>query len=214
MEMNQRVQIPGHRPWIAVAGLALCLGLWACGGGHEESKVDSASAVATPTPPEPGVPNEDAATNSDVIPDPAFSNLPPVEAQAAGKGMKAHLALTGDQKFEADATSSNCALQPNKTLQVGINIPRAPFFVLQIQNFHGAGEYDADSKVRANYSGEVFLTSSGVAKTTITVVKSAQPGGADAISGTFAGPYEGRGGKGNVSGSFENCLYKLPEFTQ
>jgi|SRR6185295_2462135 len=207
-------QHPGHRLRIGAIGLSLCLGLSACGGGHEENKADSTSVAANPTPPEPSVPNEEVATNSDVTPDPAFSNLPPVEAQAAGKAEKAHLVLTGDQKFDADARSTNCALFPNKSFQVGINVPRAPVFVLQIENFHGAGEYDADARVRANYSGEVFLTSRGVAKTTITVVKSAQPGGPDAISGSFAGPYEGRGGKGNVSGSFENCLYKLPEFDQ
>lgn len=221
MGMKHRVQHPGDGPWIAVIGLTLCLGLWACGSGtgHDEAPATGAPAATEPTAAAPGgstepaVPNQDAATNSDVTPDPAFRNLPPVVAQARGKSQTAHLVLTGSQKYDADARS-NCALFPNKTFQIALNIPGAPFFVLRIADFHGAGEYDADALVRANFSGEVIRQSRGVAKATITVVKSAQPGGQDAISGSFSGPYKGEAGQGTVSGNFESCLYELPEFNQ
>ncbi len=211
----RQVQIFGSRSLIGI--LFLCLGLWACGSGtgHEETPpapgVPAAGPVADSM--EPPVPNQDAATNSDVTHDPAFRNLPPVEAQARGTSQKAHLVLTGSQKYDADARS-NCALFPNKTFQVALNIPGAPFFVLRIENFQGAGQYDADARVRANFSGEVIRQSRGAAKATITVVKSAQPGGQDAISGSFSGSYRGEAGEGTVSGSFERCLYELPEFNQ
>jgi len=219
--LPRRVHVSGTRSWVGMMGLMLCFGLWACGSGtgHEETPAAGSPAAATEpvaapgASPEPSVPNQDAATNSDVTPDPAFRNLPPVEAQARGKSQKAHLLLTGSHKFDADARS-NCALFPNKTFQIALNIPGAPFFVLLIEDFRGAGEYDADARVRANFSGEVIRQSRGVAKTTITVVKSAQPGGRDAISGSFSGSYQGDAGKGTVSGSFESCLYELPEFNQ
>lgn len=215
----RRDQVAAPRTWIGIVGVTLCLGLWACGSGREES-AGTDSPSTDPATPNSGaetsvapVPNPDAGATSDIAPDPAFQNLPPVQAQARGTSEKAHLAMTGSQKFEGEA-ASNCALFPNKTFQIALNIPRAPFFVLQIENFHGAGEYDADARVRANFSGEVIRQSRGMAKATITVVKSAQPDGQDAISGSFSGSYQGDAGKGTVSGNFERCLYQLPEFNQ
>ncbi len=204
-------------PW--VVGAVLCFGLWSCGSGtgHEETPAVAAPAATEPAAAAPtgsaetSVPNQETAATSEVTPDPRLAALPPVQAQARGTSQSAHLALTGDQKYEGDARST-CALFPNKTFQIALNIPGAPFFVLRIENFHGAGVYDSDARVRANFSGEVVRQSRGVAKTTITVVKSAQPGGPDAISGSFSGPYQGDAGKGTVTGNFERCLYELPEF--
>ncbi len=200
---------------IGILGLALCLGLEGCGsesGGHEES-----GASQTAAPDTAAVETDDSApalspgATSDVAPDPAFAKLPPVQAQPRGTGQTGHLAMTGSQDFEGDVVP-NCALFPNKTFQVGMNLPGAPFFVLRIENFHGAGDYDADARVRANFSGEVIRQSRGVAKTKITVFPSAEAGGKDEISGTFSAAYKGEGGEGNVSGSFDRCRYELPKF--
>lgn len=220
----RQLQVFGTRSAIGLSGLILCLGLWACGSGtgHEETPPGADAPAGTqPAAPAPaptgtadvGAPIDQVAANSDVTPDPAFRDLPPVVAQARGKSQTAHLVLTGSQKYDADARS-NCALFPNKTFQIALNIPGAPFFVLQLPDFHGAGEYDGDARVRQNFSGEVIRQSRGVAKTTITVIKAAEPGGQDAISGSFSGTYRGEAGEGTVSGNFENCLYELPDFNR
>jgi len=117
--------------------------------------------------------------------------------------------LTGSYKIDGKA-ASNCAFFPNQTFQVGLNVPGAPFFVLRIENFHGAGDYDGDARVRANYSGETIRQSRGVAKTKITVTPTGV-GGLDEISGSFSGPYKGEAGEGTVNGTFDRCLYELPK---
>lgn len=197
-------------PWPGIAGLILCLGLGACGGksGSEEATSNAAESAGPEATSEVAVPGPAAAT-SDLAPDAAFTDRPTVQAQPRGKVAEAQLVLTGSYKVDGKA-SANCALFPNKTFQVGINVPAAPFFVLRLENFHGAGEYDGDARVRANYSGESVRQSRGIAKTKITVTQAA-PGGEDEISGTFSGTYKGEGGEGTLSGAFERCLYELPE---
>ena len=213
----------GFRLGFGALGLTLALGAWGCGSdaAREETtpaatsaaESDAAPAAAQETAAAPPAGSLDAGASSAAPPDPALAGLPPVKAQPRGQSADAHLTLTGSYEVNGKA-ASNCALFPNKTFQIGLNVPGAPFFVLRLENFHGAGEYDGDGRVRANFSGETVRQSRGVTKTTITVVPSNEPGGRESISGTFSGTYKGEGGQGTVSGTFERCLYELPKFNQ
>ena len=129
----------------------------------------------------------------------------PVSAPARGEAASGHLTLTGDYRVDRDALTT-CALYANRSFQVALNAPQAPLVFLYVKDFAGAGSYDAEARVRANYSGETMRVSRGATKTEIRVA----PGrdGGDLISGSFSGTYAGEGGKGTVAGRFERCLYR------
>jgi hypothetical protein len=129
----------------------------------------------------------------------------PVPAPARGQAASGHVTLTGDYRVDRDALTT-CALFPNGSFQVALNAPQAPLIFLYVKSFSGAGTYDAEARVRANYSGETMRVSRGAMKTRIQVVAAPQQG--DLISGSFAGPYKGEGGQGTLAGRFASCRYR------
>jgi hypothetical protein len=129
---------------------------------------------------------------------------PTATATARGKAASGHVTLGGDYRVDKDALTT-CALFPNHSFQVALNAPQAPLIFLYIKNYAGAGTYDAEARVRANYSGETMRVSRAAARTEIRVVPAADHN--DLISGTFAGQYKGEGGQGTIAGRFESCLY-------
>jgi len=131
-----------------------------------------------------------------------------VQGQERGTSQAAHIVLTGSYKVDAEA-SGNCAVFPNKSLQVGFVVLDRPWIVLQVENFHGAGDYDAEGRVRANYSGETIRQSRGPVKAKIEVAAPVGGERRNEISGSFTGTYQGDAGGGTISGTFKNCLYEL-----
>lgn len=133
----------------------------------------------------------------------------PVSAPARGEAASGHLTLAGDYCVDRDSLTT-CALFPDRSFQVAFSTPQAPYVFLYVKRFSGAGIYDAEARVRANYSGETMRVSSAATRTEIRVAPG--PGHRDLISGSFAGQYAGEGGKGTVAGRFANCLYRhLPQ---
>jgi hypothetical protein len=128
-----------------------------------------------------------------------------VSAPARGQAASGHLTLAGDYRVDHDALTT-CALYPNRSFQVALNAPQAPLVFLYVKNFAGAGRYDAEARVRANYSGETMRISRGATPAEIEVAPA--PGGGDLISGSFSGVYAGEGGKGTIAGRFDRCLYR------
>jgi len=131
--------------------------------------------------------------------------IAPVSAPARGEAASGHLTLAGDYRVDHDALTT-CALYPNGSFQVALNAPQAPLVFLYLKSFAGPGRYQAEARVRANYSGETMRVSRGATPTEIEVVPA--PGGGDLVSGSFSGTYAGEGGKGTISGRFERCLYR------
>jgi len=129
----------------------------------------------------------------------------PVSAPARGEAASGHLTLAGDYRVDHDALTT-CALYANRSFQVALNAPQAPLVFLYVKDFAGPGRYQAEARVRANYSGETMRVSRGATPTEIEVVPA--PGGGDLVSGSFSGTYAGEGGKGTISGRFERCLYR------
>ena len=100
---------------------------------------------------------------------------------------------------------------PGKSFQISLALGDSPTIVLVLENFHGAGDYDSESQLRADYFGEGVRQSRGRAKAKIEV---APPTGAETrsvISGSFKGTYDGEAGKGTISAKFDKCLYELPK---
>jgi len=122
-----------------------------------------------------------------------------------GQAESGHLTLTGDYRVDRGALTT-CALFPNQSFQVAFTAPQAPYVFLYIKSFRGAGTYDAEARVRANYSGETLRVSRGPTKAEIRVVPAAES--SDLISGSFQGEYKGEGGKGTIAGRFESCRYQ------
>lgn len=137
--------------------------------------------------------------------DQARSGGPTAHAPARGQAASGHLRLAGDYRVDHDALTT-CALYPNRSFQVALNAPQAPLVFLYVKNFAGAGRYDAEARVRANYSGETMRISRGATPAEIEVAPA--PGGGDLISGSFSGVYAGEGGKGTIAGRFDRCLYR------
>ncbi len=134
----------------------------------------------------------------------ARSTGPTATATARGQAAGGHVTLRGDYRVDKDALTT-CARFPDHSFQVALNAPQAPLIFLYIKNYAGAGTYDAEARVRANYSGETMRVSRAAARTEIRVVPAADHD--DLISGTFAGRYQGEGGKGTIAGRFESCRY-------
>lgn len=131
---------------------------------------------------------------------------PTAKGAARGETKEAHIVLGGDYLYDLDARAV-CVYLPTKALEVTFDAPGMPWVVLRIPDFQGAGTYAAaESRLRANYSGEGVRQSKGLAKAEIQVAAQADGGLA---SGTFTGEFAGMGGKGTVSGRFEGCEYRI-----
>ena len=130
-----------------------------------------------------------------------------IRAQARGQSATGHLVLGGAYKADAAATAF-CALNADKAFQVSFNVPGKPQVVLRIEGFKVAGQFEGETRIRANYSGENVHQSRGKARVTVEV--SAASSGS-LVSGSFSGDYDGEAGKGTVSGSFERCPYVLTD---
>lgn len=131
---------------------------------------------------------------------------PTAKGAARGETKDAHVVLSGDYLYDLDARAV-CVYLPTKALEVTFDAPGMPWVVLRIPDFQGAGTYAAaESRLRANYSGEGVRQSKGLAKAEIQVAAKASGGVA---SGTFTGEFAGMGGKGTVSGRFAGCEYQL-----
>ncbi len=185
--------------------LLLTLILTACQPARRE---EPAAAPAAQAPPA-------AETSTQAEGEPLQSSFEvkvgtPVSAQARGESRSAHVALTGSYVFDKDAFAT-CAYFPNKSFQVSFQVERYPFVVLKLENFQGAGDYDAQVWVRGNYSGEVVKISRGPIKAKIVVAPTDATTGKSQISGSFEGTYKGEAGSGTAVGRFENCLYELAE---
>ncbi|HTQ79735.1 MAG TPA: hypothetical protein VMM92_07040 [Thermoanaerobaculia bacterium] len=128
---------------------------------------------------------------------------PSPDSPARGQSAAAHLALAGSYRAEASARAY-CALFADGTFQVSFNAAGAPQVVLRVEHYHGAGDYQAEARVRANYSGEGVRQSRGPVQATLT----ASGGSPRPLnSGSFSGTFKGEGGAGEVRGSFERCPY-------
>jgi hypothetical protein len=131
---------------------------------------------------------------------------PTAKGAARGETKVAHVTLTGDYLYDT-AARAVCVFLPTKAFEVTFDSPGMPWVVLRIPNFTGAGNYEAESRLRANYSGEGIRQSKGVAKAEIRVDAKGANGGL--ASGTFTGEFAGMGGKGTAAGSFEGCEYHV-----
>jgi hypothetical protein len=130
-----------------------------------------------------------------------------IRAQARGQSAAAHLVLAGSYKADA-AADAFCTLNADKAFQVSFNVPGKPQVVLRIEGFQGAGQFEGETRIRANYSGENVHQSRGKARVKVEV-SAESPG--SLVSGSFSGDYDGEAGKGTVSGSFERCPYELTD---
>lgn len=128
-----------------------------------------------------------------------------IHGRARGESAAAHLAVTGAYRGDGAATAV-CALNPDKAFQVTFHAPDQPEVILRVENFHGAGSYTGEVRVRSTYTGEAFRQSKGAPPVTLTVV----PGEPTSlVSGSFRAAYQGEAGAGTVSGSFDRCPYEL-----
>jgi hypothetical protein len=151
------------------------------------------------------VPDEDARPGAVAAPTHAVAAAEGNHGTPRGEAVRGHLTLTGDYRVDRAALVT-CALFPNRSFQVAFTTPEAPYVFLYFKTFQGAGSYDAEARVRANYSGESMRVSRGPTRAEIRVVPA--PGNSDLISGSFQGEYKGEGGKGTVAGTFESCRYQ------
>jgi hypothetical protein len=201
---------------MGVLGVTLCLGLWACGGGatgHEEadsSKVPAAPAEATSPPPPPAeVPSPAPAPAQASTQASAPASDPSVHKER-GTSREGHLVLAGDYKYDENAVVT-CAYFENGTLQVSLALHDSPIIVLVLDKLHGSGDYDAESRLRATYTGEGIRQSRGPAKAKLVITPPTEGEARSGISGTFEGKFAGDAGKGTIKGTFENCFYELPK---
>ncbi len=126
-----------------------------------------------------------------------------------GEATSAHLTLTGAYVIDRDG-GVVCAFFPNQSLQVTFRAPQAPFVILYLKDWKGAGPYEADARIRATYSGETIRVSRGPVHAEIQSAPG--PQGGDVLAGSFSGTFNGEAGKGTVAGKFAGCLYKgLPK---
>ena len=128
-----------------------------------------------------------------------------VHGRARGESPAAHLTVTGDYRGDGAATAV-CALNPDKAFQVTFHAPDQPEVILRVENFHGAGAYTGEVRVRSTYTGEAFRQSKGAPPVTITVIPG-QP--TSLVSGSFHADYQGEAGAGTVSASFDRCPSEL-----
>jgi hypothetical protein len=133
----------------------------------------------------------------------------PIHAQGRGESAASHISVQGDYQVDQDALSF-CTLNADKAFQVTWRAV-VPEVVLRIENFHGAGDYPAEVRVRSTYTGEAYRTSKAVTKVTIQVAAGAGGAPGALVSGSFHTPFSGESGKGTVSGSFERCPYVLED---
>ncbi len=131
----------------------------------------------------------------------------PIRAQGRGESAVSHIKVQGDYKVDKEAHSF-CTLNADKAFQ--ITWSATPEVVLRIENFKGAGEYEAEVRVRSTYTGEAYRTSKGKAKASIQVTAASS---GSLVSGSFSSDYKGESGKGTVAGSFERCPYQLADTT-
>lgn len=204
----RRVRIGATLPWIGALGVALCLGLWACGGsttGHEEtaaSQAPAAPAEVAPTPPAEAPSPVPASTET-----PASSSDVHKERGTSREG---HLVLTGDYKYDEDAVVT-CAYFENGTLQVSLGLHDSPIIVLVLDKLHGTGDYDALTQLRATYTGEGIRSSRGPAKAKLVITPPTAGEPRSGIAGTFEGKVAGEAGTTTITGTFQNCFYELPK---
>jgi hypothetical protein len=203
----QKIRTGATRPWIAALGGALCLGLWACGGGATGHEETASSKV-------PAAPAEAASAAPAEVPSPAPAPAP-APAQGSdfhkerGTSREGHLVLTGDYKYDEDAVVT-CASFPNGTLQISLGLHDSPIIVLVLDKVHGSGDYDAESRLRATYTGEGIRQSRGPAKAKLRIAPPTEGEPRSGISGSFEGKVAGEAGTTTVTGTFENCFYELP----
>ncbi|HXU32181.1 MAG TPA: hypothetical protein VN851_16550 [Thermoanaerobaculia bacterium] len=204
-------QHPGHRLRIGAIGLTLCLGLWACGdkGSAAHDETASAATPAATAPPVAETTDPASAAVSDLEPPPMTSGPLP-HAVGRGTSKDGHLVLTGNFTADKDAFVT-CAAFPGNSFQISLAIGDSPTIVLVLENFHGAGDYDAESRLRADYFGEGIRQSRGKAKAKIEVAPPTGTETRSVISGSFTGTYNGEAGKGTISAKFDKCLYELPK---
>jgi hypothetical protein len=208
--LPRRIQVSGTRSWVGMMGLTLCFGLWACGGtapGNEEAASDkappaNAEVASTPSAPAPAP-----------APAPAEAPAPAQDSdlhKERGTSNEGHLVLTGDYKYD-QAAFVTCAYFPNGTLQISLGLHDSPNVVLVLDKLHGSGDYDAESRLRATYTGQGERQSRGPAKAKIEITPPTEDDPRSGIAGSFEGTFAGEAGKGTITGTFENCFYELPK---
>jgi hypothetical protein len=116
-----------------------------------------------------------------------------------------HLGATGDLVFDGDVAVS-CSVYSGKGFEIGFDSPGAPQVLLRIDDFLGAGTYQAGALVRAG-AAHGLLESAGRVSLQLKVARTDRPHDGSLVSGSFTGAYAGRAGEGTISGRIDGCFY-------
>jgi hypothetical protein len=162
---------------------------------------DLAAGRAELPPPPPAEPNVELT--------PQAKN-PTAEARETagepGQTPAGHLRIAGTYQADADAIVT-CDIRTGRGLQLTFDSAKAPIVEVIVSDFLGAGHYVAETRVLARDTPHSVHPSGGEGQVDVRISEVDRPHVRSLLSGSFSGAYASQGVQGQVTGTFDRCLY-------
>jgi hypothetical protein len=162
---------------------------------------DVAAGRAELPPPPPAEPNVELT--------PQAKN-PAAEARETaaepGQTPAGHLRIAGTYQADADAIVT-CDIRTGRGLQLTFDSAKAPIVEVIVSDFLGAGHYVAETRVLARDTPHSVHPSGGEGQVDVRISEVDRPHVRSLLSGSFSGAYASQGVQGQVTGTFDRCLY-------
>lgn len=210
---------PAFRRLLGAAPATLCLSvLLAAGCGQDNQRVpedfpsgtrpaplSAADLAAGRTAAQSELPPPPPAEPS-VEPTPPAQQNAASEARAGSEAAPGRVRLSGSYQADTGAVVT-CTILAGRGLQITLDSPAAPVVELSVSDFLGTGHYVAGTRVLARDTPQTVHAAGGDSQIDVRVVEVDRPHVRSLLSGSFSGAYASQGIQGQVTGTFDRCLY-------
>ena len=205
---------------LRVAPAVLLVGslMAAAGCGEDNQRVPEdypSGARPAPLPPGAGQAAGRAELPAPPPAEPSVAPTPPAKNPTAearetagepGQTAAGHLQVVGTYQADADAIVT-CDVRTGRGLQLTFDSAKAPIVEVIVSDFLGAGHYVAETRVLARDTPHSVHPSAGEGQVDVRIAEADRPHVRSLLSGSFRGAYASQGVQGQVTGTFDRCLY-------